>query len=195
MAFCTSCGQQVDDSQQFCGVCGAAIHASTTQASTTSRRPRVRAQRKPATTAQKATGCGCLVIVIIFVGIVVGGIVNSSPSSPSVPTSPTGVSTFGPSADQTSCAVSEVIPTKPPVGITLVIQSDTSNPSRTCSKPLTSGSVWADPSAPGLTRVCTTDDGNETDQTYTDGNDAGAVGLAKSICDTMHSQGATVTYP
>jgi len=195
MAFCTSCGQQVNDSQQFCGVCGAAIQTSTTQASTTSRRSHGRAQRKPATTAQKATGCGCLVVVIIFVGIVVAGIVNAPASSPSSPTPPADVATFGPSADQTSCAVSEVIPTKPPVGITLVIQSDTLSPSRTCSKPLPSGSSWADPSAPGLTQVCTTDDGNETSHTYTNGSDTGAVGLAKSICDTMHSQGATVTYP
>ena len=190
MAFCASCGQQVESNQQFCIACGAPV-----QEATASQKLRARAQRKPVTTAQKASGCGCLTILVITIGIVIGGLSTSSPISPTTPVSPGSANNFGPSADLTSCAVSEVIPTTPPAKITLVMHSDSSSPSRTCSKPLTSGSSWADPSVPGLMRVCTTDDGNETSQTYTDGRDAGAIDLAKGICTTMQSQGATVTYP
>jgi len=132
----------------------------------------------------KRQGIAAGLIAVILVGALTGCGESGSTSSFLDKSGPQ----YAPTGDKTVCAT-----VTNPAAVVTVLHSDTSDPAPTCDKPLLKDFSWADPSVPGHTLVCTTDNTQETAKIY---DALGSSDYSKGLCDSIANDPAfTVTYP
>lgn len=118
-------------------------------------------------------------LLVLTVGLTACGETSSSFLDKSGPQ-------YAPTGSKTTCAT-----VSDPVAVVIVYSSDTSAPAPTCTS-LSKGYQWADPSVPGHTLICTTDNTEETGKVY---DALGSSDYSKGLCAFFAKGGVMVTYP